>query len=369
MAEEETDVYRALQQHMDQFPVRFPAREGGAEIRLLKRLFKPKEAKIATKLRFTPYPSETVDIIYPRLADTGLSKQELEETLDEMAKKGIITYLRDGETKYYGNALWVIGIYEFQVDKLTPELLAEIQNYYSAPPVQKIQSTGIPQMRTIPVGQSIRREDSVANYDDIRHLINQSKGPFVVVNCVCRQAKDLVGDPCKATDRRELCFGVGKFSQAYIDFGWGREVSKDEMLAILEQNKNEGLVLQPSNTKDIEFVCSCCGCCCGLLEGTKAAPRPVDYFTTNYYSKVDPELCTGCETCIELCQIEAATLENGIVTINLDRCIGCGICVANCPSEAIQLLKKDELHVPPETFDEMYSKIAQRRKELDKTAK
>ncbi len=366
---ESEDVYRTLQQHMDQFPVRFPKRKGGAEIRLLKRLFTPKEAEIATKLRFTPYPSETVDDIYPRLEETGMTKQDLEETLDVMAKKGIISYHREGDTKHYGNAPWVIGIYEFQVDKLTPELVAEIRNFYSSPPTEEIQKTGISQMRTIPVGQSIRREDSVANYDNIQQLIEQSNGPFVVVNCICRQEKDIAGDSCKATDRRELCFGVGRFSQAYIDFGWGREVSKEEMLAILEQNKNEGLVLQPSNTQNIEFVCSCCGCCCGGIVSTKAAPRPVDYFTTNYYALANSDLCTACGTCVDLCQMDAATIDGDTVNIDLDRCIGCGVCIANCPSDALTLETKEKLHTPPENYDDLYSQMDHRRKELDKAEK
>ncbi len=364
---EEDDVYRALQQHMDQFPVRFPARKGGAEIQLLKRLFKPKEAKIATKLRFTPLASETVEEIFPRLAEMGISKQELAATLEEMARKGVISYYREGNTKYFGNALWAIGIFEYQVDKLTPELLADMQNYYNSPPVQEIQRTGISQLRTIPIGESIQREDSVAQYDNIRHLINESDGPFVIINCICRQVKDLDGDPCKATNRRELCFGVGKFATAYTDFGWGHEVSKEEMLTILKQNQDEGLVLQPSNSKNIEFVCSCCGCCCGLLESAKTAPRPIDYFHANYFAKVDPDLCTGCGTCVDLCQMDALTLENEISKINLDRCIGCGVCVANCPSDAVQLEKKDEMYEPPDTFEEMYSLITKRRKELEKS--
>jgi Pyruvate/2-oxoacid:ferredoxin oxidoreductase delta subunit len=295
-----------------------------------------------------------------------MSKQELADILEDMAKKGLITYRREGNTKFFGGAPWVIGIYEFQVGKITPELVADIQHFYSSPPIEEIQDTGIPQMRTIPVGKSIRQEDGIAQYDNIQLLIEQSEGPFIVVDCVCREEKDVAGEPCKATDRRELCFGMGKFTTAYIDFGWGREVSKKEMLQILEQNKDEGLVLQPSNTQDIEFVCSCCGCCCGGIVARKRAPRPVDYFTTNYYAEVDSELCTACETCVDLCQMEAVTLEGEAVKINLDRCIGCGVCVANCPSDALELKSKEKLHVPPENSDELYSGIQKRRKELDK---
>lgn len=366
---EEVDVYQALQRHMDTFPIRFPEREGGAEIRLLKRLFTPQEAKIATKLKWSMYPSETVDDIYPRLKDTGISEAELEATLDEMAKKGLIHYQRDEETKYYGNAMWAIGIFELKVDKLTKELVAEIEQFRKARPLQEIQRTGIGQLRTIPVGQSIEREDSVANYDNIRQLMDKSQGPFILINCVCRQTKDIAGEPCKATDRRNLCIGIGGFTTQYIDLGWGQEVSKEEVLETIRQNEEEGLVLQPSNSQDIEFLCSCCGCCCGGLVGVKGASRPVDYFTTNYYTEVDADLCSSCGTCVEMCQMDAVTLSNGIANIDLDRCIGCGVCVANCSSEAMNLVRKEKEHVPPETFEDLYSLIEQRRKELDKATK
>jgi len=50
MLEETLEVYRELQQHLDQFPAGFPATESGVEIRILKHLFSPEEAKIATRL-------------------------------------------------------------------------------------------------------------------------------------------------------------------------------------------------------------------------------------------------------------------------------------------------------------------------------
>ncbi len=366
---EEVDVYRALQRHMDKFPIRFPEREGGAEIHLLKRLFTPLEAKIATQLKWTPYPSETLDIIYPRLKDTGMSKEELGGVLDEMARKGLIMYLKDGETKYYGNALWAIGIYEFLVDKLTEDIVAEITRFHNSPPIQKIPRTGIGQLRTIPIEQSIMREDSVAHYDDIRQLIEKSKGPFILINCICRQAKDIEGKPCKATNRRDLCIGIGKITKMYIELGWGREVSKEELLDTIRQNEEEGLVLQPSNTQEIEFLCSCCGCCCAAIVGTKGAPRPVDFFTTNYHAEVASDLCSGCGTCVQVCQMDASTLAEETATIDLERCIGCGVCVASCSSDALKLVKKEKVQIPPETFVDLYTQIEQRRRELEKDAK
>ena len=48
--EKENRVFHDLQRHLDTSPVGFPPTESGAEIRLLKHLFTPMEAEIATSL-------------------------------------------------------------------------------------------------------------------------------------------------------------------------------------------------------------------------------------------------------------------------------------------------------------------------------
>jgi len=58
---------------------------------------------------------------------------------------------------------------------------------------------------------------------------------------------------------------------------------------------------------------------------------------------VDQDECSGCETCLERCQMEAIQMNaDELAEINLDRCIGCGLCVAACPEGAIQLTPKPE---------------------------
>jgi hypothetical protein len=64
-------VYRKLQQHLDKLPIGYPATESGVEIRVLKHLFTPKEAEIATKLRMLP---ESIKHIYRRVRKMEISK-------------------------------------------------------------------------------------------------------------------------------------------------------------------------------------------------------------------------------------------------------------------------------------------------------
>ena len=60
MNEENFDIYRELQQHLDKMPIGYPSTESGIELKILKHLFSPEEAKIATKLQFQPEPLKNI---------------------------------------------------------------------------------------------------------------------------------------------------------------------------------------------------------------------------------------------------------------------------------------------------------------------
>ena len=84
---------------------------------------------------------------------------------------------------------------------------------------------------------------------------------------------------------------------------------------------------------------------------------------SNYYAVVDKDDCTGCETCLDRCQMEAIAIIDEKAEINLDRCIGCGLCVTTCPADALKLVKKpeSEQYIPPESGAETYMRIAMER--------
>ena len=86
--EVEEQTYRNLQKHLDQLPIGFPSTKSGVEIRILKHLFTPEEAELATQLSMIPEPLAS---IYERIkVNKPMPIGELEQILGRMAKKGAI---------------------------------------------------------------------------------------------------------------------------------------------------------------------------------------------------------------------------------------------------------------------------------------
>lgn len=355
-------AYVNLQKHLDSQAVGFPATKSGVEINLLKHIFTPKEAEIAF---FVNYRHEPLHAIYSRVEHLVESPEALAAHLDRIQKKGGLEFrIKKGE-KHYGTAPLVVGMYEFQLERLTPEFIKDFKAYTSDRHFGiEFLSTELPQMRTIPVAESILPQHDVSTFDEVTNLLEQAKGPFVIIECICRKKKKLEGGTCHVTDRKETCLAIHGMAEMLRASDVGRTISREEALSIVRQNQTDGLVLQPSNTQEAEFICSCCGCCCGMLSIHKKLPKPLDFWSSNFQASVDAEVCIRCGSCEESCQVGAVSVseQDQCAIVNLDRCLGCGVCIADCPTEAISLLKKDIEVIPPQTREELYDIIMNNKK-------
>lgn len=355
-------VYIKLQKHLDAQAVGFPATRSGAEIKILRHIFTPLEAEIATCLS---YRFATLEAIFSKAGDLVETPAELEKILERILKKGGLELKVKNGVRHYGCAPLVVGMYEFQLKRLTPEFIEAFREYTSDKNFGiEFLSTKLPQMRTIPVARSIHPQHNVSTFDEVSTLLQRAEAPFAIIECICRKKKALAGNVCKVTDRKETCLAIGSLAQMVLESSMGAEISRDEALAIIEQNQKEGLVLQPSNTERAEFICSCCGCCCGMLSIHQAIPKPMDYWAANYNAVVDPETCTGCGACVKSCQIGAVAVpeKKQPAQVNLDRCFGCGLCVAKCPTGSISLEKKPAVVTPPKTREDLYEIIMAHKK-------
>ena len=290
--EQNNQVYVKLQKHLDNQAVGFPVTRSGVELKILKHIFTPAEAEIACCLSYKFEPLET---IFNRAGHLVDSAAELEKRFDRIQQKGgLESKIKHGQMHYCNSPL-VVGMYEFQQNRLTPEFVEDFNEYTSSKNFGlAFLSTKLPQLRTIPVSKSIDPQHNVATFDEVMTLLQQAEEPFVTIDCICRKKKSIEGHACTLTDRKETCLAIGSIARMVLRSGTGREITRDEAMSIIAQNQKQGLVLQPSNTQKAEFICSCCGCCCGMLRTHQNLPKPLKFWASNFYAAVDRVTCEGC---------------------------------------------------------------------------
>lgn len=347
----EEEVYIKLREFLDRLPGGYPETQSGVELRILKKLFSPQQAVMAMQLTLEPEPASVIAV------RCGMDEDEASDLLESMARKGLIWRFKEGDEPVYQAAQFVVGIYEMQVKDIDKEFAEMLEEYfpYAAMAMASIDTM---QVRTVPVGNAVEAVHAVATYDSVRDLVEQQE-LISVAPCVCRKEQRILGNDCGHT--LENCMGFGRFAQHYIEYGYGKEIGKEAAMKILDQAEEEALVLTVNNAQDIDFVCSCCGCCCGALRILNLLPNPADLVVTSFQAQIDPEFCNACGECVDRCQLKAIVEGEEFMQVDKARCIGCGLCVTACPEDAVSLQLKPEVEVPPLDWDETMARILEER--------
>ncbi|MBI5585253.1 MAG: 4Fe-4S dicluster domain-containing protein [Deltaproteobacteria bacterium] len=349
------DIYRTLQQRLDQYSMGFPATESGIEIRILRYLFSEQDA--ALFLALSP-ALETPEAVAARL---GRPLEDVAGQLEDMALRGLLFRLEKKGTVKYGAIPFVHGLFEFQVKNLSPDLALMMEQYEKEGFDRALQDSGGYFLRTIPIQRAVDTTQHIAAYEDAVTLLRQ-KDLIVITDCICRKRTEVMGQSCGKP--MEACFMFGSMGQYYLDRDMGRKIDVEEAIAILTQCQEAGLVTQPATSQNPSGLCNCCGDCCGVLRALNRHPKPAEIIFSNYYARVEEEECLGCAVCLDRCQMQALSLnDEGLAQVNGDRCIGCGLCVTTCPSGAMQLIPKaaDQIRVPPASSAEQMMRLAQVR--------
>lgn len=346
------DIYKKLAVHLDNTPSGFPETESGVELRILKQLFTKEEAKLDLSLVLMP---ETIEAIAKR-ADKD--PEEIEPMLIEMGKKGLIIHVNRNGVNTFMLLHFVVGIWEYQVNRLTKELIKDFNEY--VPYLVKDQyKNKTPQLRVVPVAKAINTELNIMDYEQVENIIN-SQSKILVAPCICRKEHDIMDKGCGKLSESCLVFGGGAY--IYESRGIGRTISQKEALDIVREGVKQGLVPQPSNAKKPMNICLCCDCCCQILKNIKEFEAPAKIVNSNFQAGVDIDECTGCQACEEICPMDAIDMDEqeNIAFVNLDRCIGCGLCVTVCQFDAMLLKDKKETEKiePPANLIETYMNIA-----------
>jgi len=334
------DVYIRLAEALDRLPNGFPRTDSGIEIELLKRIFSPEEARVASHLG---REHETCKVVAERV---GLSTELAKSMLMEMAKRGLVRYAtRDGEP-WFRLAPWVVGIYEAQLEKIDHEFAHLVEEYFAEGGVEGIMKP-LPSLHRVIPAQSAVKSEWILPYDDVKAILQAMK-TFNLRDCICRVQQDHIGRRCNFPVRTCLNFSSRERPPRQGD------ISKEEALALLDEFERIGLVHTVSNVvRGVYYVCNCCGCCCGVLRGITDFGIENSVAHANYYSVIDANECIGCGVCERRCQVKAISMKDGVAVVDHPHCIGCGLCVTGCPTHAARLQRKPENEIvhPPMDFE------------------
>jgi len=339
------DVYKKLAKKLDSMPQGFPATDDGLELKILRKIFTPEDAETAIKLK--PMP-ETAEQIARRF---GKPVEEMRAKLDAMAEKGQIGSFTIKGKQRYMFVPYVLGVYEFQVKHLDEELAGMVEDYepvYS----QSLGGSKPAFGRVIPLNASIKAEASILSYEDMQGMIDKAKS-FLLLPCICRRKKALLGEPCSHPE--ETCLAFSREENAFDYFHHaGRIISREEAEEVLAMTEAEGLVHASYNVQEGHgFVCNCCSCCCGFLRGLKEFEAPYVITSSNFVASIDSENCVDCGICAEeRCPMGAIVAKDDSYMVLSDKCLGCGVCVPTCTGGAISLVRRPEgeIETPPKNI-------------------
>jgi Na+-translocating ferredoxin:NAD+ oxidoreductase subunit B len=334
------DAYELLALALDRLPNAFPRTKSGVELRILKRIFSPQEAIIASNMTGD---LETAATIANRI---NLPEKESTEIMKAMLKRGVIwgAKSRKDDVWKFRLAPYVIGFWESQVETMDLEYAQLCEQYWVEGGGEGIMRYQPALHRVVPALHAISPE-YILPYDDIKPLILASKS-FEVHDCICRKQKDLLNER-ECDFPLKICFNFSQIERPVNLF----TISQKEAIRLLDEAEEVGLVHTVSNVAEgITYVCNCCGCCCGVLRGITKFGLEGGVAKANYHAVVNAENCTACGICEDRCQVGACQIHENVAAVDLSKCIGCGICVTGCPSEAMTLkLKPDASIVPPPT--------------------
>ncbi len=340
----EKTVYHDLQELFDTLPNGYPKAADELEIKILKKIYNEEEAGITLQLKIN---WETPDQIAER---TGMDLDYLKPKLDEMLDKGQLGGVRVGPFRMFRLMPFVIGIYEYQLNRMDQEFVEMTSVYMEKFAIPIMSKSGPAMMRVIPVEQEIPSASTIEPYQTLTHYIENAQA-WAVGDCICKKEKKMLGEGCDKP--MEVCISIAPVPGFFDEYFWGRPITKEEAFKILADCEEAGLVHATNNVKDAPFIiCNCCSCCCGVMRGLIDLGNEGALAGSDYYAVIDQDECASCGVCEERCHVDAIDVSDDTYTVN-QRCIGCGLCVSTCPAESIVMVKRDEADLPNIPQNEM----------------
>jgi electron transport complex protein RnfB len=350
------DVYEQLRAKLDTHPMGAPERASILEI--LRILFTPEEAALALHLPFKPGRDSEI------AAKAGLPVDEVVACCEAMADKGLVYAFEARGRHFYMLFPTAPGLFEFPFMKhgrldLPFERLAELWEAYYADGWGAEMAGDVTHMaRVIPIQETVHAQQTVLAYEEVAGYVERAKY-ISVQDCACRVSKKACEAPL------DVCLAFNYGAKFLTERGMGRVIDRQEAMAVLDRARKEGLVHMTSNTLDeVEFVCNCCPCCCGLMGTVTRLGGAAANIASNFYAAVDRDACLACGTCEDSCPAEAIRVAD-VAWVDVERCIGCGLCAAHCPEGALALVRRETSREPAKDYAAWLVQVAAEKGRLE----
>ena len=331
-------------------------------IGFLEGIFSEEQAELAAGL---PIGAHTLKALAKEL---NRDAAKLHDMLEQMADEGLIFVSRtDTSENEYSLPPFAPGLIEFQFMKgeETPEArkradlvlkmnqaLAALGDSFFKKPELANEKLGRPGLRTLAVEEELPHNAEIATWEQITNFLDKETS-FAVGTCTCRQEAKFEGHACEIDGvPMEACIYFGKVADYMIDRKFGKRYSREDIIKLLKTSEQCGLIHNVNNfLGDNIVLCNCCGCCCNFLKRMRQYRGLKQVLTSNFVIKADEESCTACGICVDLCQMDALTLDDDRITVTPEYCLGCGNCAAQCPSESLTLHRSADYQPPNQRDD------------------
>jgi Na+-translocating ferredoxin:NAD+ oxidoreductase subunit B len=363
--DKKNDAYQTIAEMWD-FPESYSFRKS------LEALFTLEEAELLLECR-NP-------VTAPELAERlKLDEKSLAEKLDDLVKRGLIY---KGKIQYQFRR----GVhYGFAAPSGVPQGASDEYRYWRKKWAEEnpnrevkgwlewFKKTGNPIHRVYPARLAIKsnpqiKKEDVLWHEDIEQIFERAE---IIISgaCGCRSGGGMGGkSTIKFEDNKGPrcdhpmwnCFQFRKdtFEYSKTQGSLMKVYTVEEALAKSDEAERSGLIHEgPGNAAVMPgIICSCASDCCGMLIQSRASGEDMHalYTPSRFQATIDPDKCTGCQTCIERCSFGSIDMvkvpgsRKLKARINAKECYGCGICVVGCEAQAIRFdLVRPPSHVPP----------------------
>jgi len=352
--------------------------------RILEHLFTPLEMEVCHVLKDIPYDDDQIT----KMAQIfDMPVEQMTDIIDNLMQKGVIfprNYRIRGRYRFLPR-----GLYQFHdvsmsntfVDmKYGPQLFNYWNEFYLHEDGEamagmhknawtKKQKEGRTLGRVLPAYEAILEgpdADQIQPWEDARVIIDAQE-VIALAPCSCRRRVSGGGMTCKRTTE-QVCLNFNKAAEGVI-LRSGREITKEEALAVVRQSNKDGLIHSYSGSQVIKgtLLCACCDCCCHHWAGLWQYGFTPEYRweKSRWEVSINAGGCDACESivggprCIDICQFNAIEMKEqqgyadpprddiaAIVQhpkkvqrykayVDTEKCIGCLSCALVCAPKAI----------------------------------